>query len=100
SRRTVTADIVEAANRAIGATDRDDRLAEKVEAVIIAIFRDIARVTDQLPARAKYRALLALEKCRVVIDPAGQTNVVEVRLGGGPRWRCSGMGYDFHGRTQ
>jgi hypothetical protein len=79
ARGPMPADVVEAAQLTILAADRNDRLVEQIEAVIVADLGNVVAVADQLPAGAEDRALLQLEEIRVVVDPPGQTKIVLVR---------------------
>jgi hypothetical protein len=59
----------------------DQALAEEVEGVEVPRLGNVRQVADDLPAGAEHRRLLRLEEICVVIDPAGQAEVGEVRVG-------------------
>src|SRR5262249_44652597 len=77
------ADVVEAADPAVIASERYDGLAEKVEAVIVADGRNIVLVADELPARAENGLLLRFEEFRIAVDPGGQAPAGVVHGRGG-----------------
>jgi hypothetical protein len=80
ARRTVAADIVEAAHIAVGAAHDEQRLAEKVERVEVAGVRDVAHVTHDLPRGAQHELGFEREELRIAVGPGGQAVVVGVRI--------------------
>ena len=88
------ADVVEAADLAVIAADRDDTLAEEVKRVEIAALRNVVDVADELPAGAEYPLPLEGEELRITIDPGRQTQRLLVDCGDDVDRRCA------HGRTR
>src|SRR5205823_8558505 len=65
----VSAHIVEAAHRAIGATQRDEALAENVERVVTARVPDVVEVADDMPALREQMPALRLEEALLEVEP-------------------------------
>jgi hypothetical protein len=80
-RGAVAANVVEGADLVVVAAHHDQALAEEVEGVEVPRLGNVRQVADDLPAGAEHRRLLRLEEICVVIDPAGQAEVGEVRVG-------------------
>jgi hypothetical protein len=72
----VATDVVEAAYHSIVATNAYDRIAQNIEAVIVATLRDVVDVADDLPRIAEYRSLFEFEEFGVGIDPTREAGVV------------------------
>jgi hypothetical protein len=81
-RRAMPADIVKGAHRAIITAHDNDRLTQKIEAVIVPGAGHIAHMADDLPAVAENRFLLELEEVAIMIDPTRQTEGRRVGLSG------------------
>src|SRR5215204_4207223 len=66
---------------AIVAADNENALAQIIQAPPFSRLGDIVFVADDLRRRPQERFLLRLKEFRIVVEPAGQTQIVErVRL--------------------
>ncbi len=74
----MAADVEECLDAVILAAHRDQGLAEKIQRVVVAGIRNVVEVADYLPGRRKYPLLLGVEKIRVAVDPARQTEAVQI----------------------
>src|SRR5690348_7941536 len=82
ARPAMAADVREGANFAIVAPDNENAFAEIFERPPFARLRNFAFVADDLRRCAQEGLLLRLEEFRIVVEPAGQAQIVKRILAG------------------